>query len=246
MTYAANSPRGPLRNSALSWPCPASQRKVIRALNLLNEVEGGYATEALRQFAARRGGDRKRVFKSERHVDTLETLAGSGTMSSILDLDALLTRSPASPSVSSTTARWHLLLDEDTQHLEINWQFATAKCGVENFHWVRVSGWAANTRSPCSSRRLADPVIQPRRRRAVRARDRCSSRTAVSASSISSPELDAFSKAPGTLDAPGESGGGRYRQRETLRRRSAAERGADRKRTRFCPAGSARVVADRA
>jgi len=63
-----------------------------------------------------------RLFKSERHyVDTLETLAEIGReMSSILDLDALLTR------IASLTKRLIdyrtfgiLLLDEETQHLEM-------------------------------------------------------------------------------------------------------------------------------
>jgi len=91
---------GPLRNMLSQLAVPMRRKgKVIGALNLLNESEGAftYQDEALlRQFAAHVAVaiENARLFRSERqYVDTLETLAEIGReMSSILDLDALLTR----------------------------------------------------------------------------------------------------------------------------------------------------------
>ena len=91
---------GPLRNMLSQLAVPMRRKgKVIGALNLLNEVEGAFTAQdeaLLRQFAAHVAVaiENARLFQSERHyVDTLETLAEIGReMSSILDLDALLTR----------------------------------------------------------------------------------------------------------------------------------------------------------
>ena len=70
-----------------------------RRTSTLSEAEGAFTSQdeaLLRQFAAHVAValENARLFESERHyVDTLETLAEIGReMSSILDLDALLTR----------------------------------------------------------------------------------------------------------------------------------------------------------
>jgi len=92
--------KGPLRNMLSQLAVPLRRKgKVIGALNLLNEVEGAFTSQdeaLLRQFAAHVAVaiENARLFESERqYVDTLETLAEIGReMSSILDLDALLTR----------------------------------------------------------------------------------------------------------------------------------------------------------
>ena len=119
---------GPLRNMLSQLAVPMRRKgKVIGALNLLNEVEGAFTSldEALlRQFAAHVAVaiENARLFESERnYVDTLETLAEIGReMSSILDLDVLLTR------IASLTKRviayrtfGILLLNEETQELEM-------------------------------------------------------------------------------------------------------------------------------
>ena len=116
--------QGPLRNMLSQLAVPMRRKgKVIGALNLLNEAEGAFTPQdeaLLRQFAAHVAVaiENARLFKSERqYVDTLETLAEIGReMSSILDLDALLTR------IASLTKRLIdyrtfgiLLLDEATQ-----------------------------------------------------------------------------------------------------------------------------------
>jgi sigma-B regulation protein RsbU (phosphoserine phosphatase) len=145
---------GPLRNMLSQLAVPMRRKgKVIGALNLLNETEGAftYQDEALlRQFAAHVAVaiENARLFRSERqYVDTLETLAEIGReMSSILDLDALLTR------IASLTKRLVdyrtfgiLLLDESTQELEMKLAVRYGK-GAESKH-VRLGeglvGWSA-------------------------------------------------------------------------------------------------------
>src|SRR6187397_3656464 len=145
---------GPLRNMLSQLAVPMRRKgKVIGALNLLNESEGAftYQDEALlRQFAAHVAVaiENARLFESERHyVDTLETLAEIGReMSSILDLDALLTR------IASLTKRLIdyrtfgiLLLDEDTNDLEMKLAVRYGK-GAESKHFrlgEGLVGWAA-------------------------------------------------------------------------------------------------------
>ncbi len=91
---------GPLRNMVSQLAVPMRRKgKVIGALNLLSEHGGAFtdSDEALlRQFAAHVAVaiENARLFRSERqYTETLETLAEIGReMSSILDLDALLTR----------------------------------------------------------------------------------------------------------------------------------------------------------
>jgi len=134
--------RGPLRNMLSQLAVPMRQKgKVIGALNLLNEAEGAFTPQdeaLLRQFAAHVAValENARLFKSERHyVDTLETLAEIGReMSSILDLDALLTR------IASLTKRLIdyrtfgiLLLDETTGELEMKLAVRYGK-GAESKH----------------------------------------------------------------------------------------------------------------
>jgi sigma-B regulation protein RsbU (phosphoserine phosphatase) len=119
---------GPLRNMLSQLAVPMRRKgKVIGALNLLHEQTGAFTAQdeaLLRQFAAAVAVaiENARLFESERqYVETLETLAEIGReMSSILDLDVLLTR------IASLTKRLIdyrtfgiLLLNEATQQLEI-------------------------------------------------------------------------------------------------------------------------------
>ncbi|MGH9253929.1 MAG: GAF domain-containing protein [Vicinamibacterales bacterium] len=119
---------GPLRNMLSQLAVPMRRKgHVIGALNLLNEVTDAFSSQdeaLLRQFAAHVAVaiENARLFKAERqYVDTLETLAEIGhEMSSILDLDVLLTR------IAGLTKRLIdyrtfgiLLLDETTQELDL-------------------------------------------------------------------------------------------------------------------------------
>src|SRR3954467_2422887 len=125
-----NEPRfmGPLRNMASQLAVPMRRKgRVIGALNLLSEYTGAFTSSdeaLLRQFAAHVAVaiENARLFRSERHYnETLETLAEIGReMSSILDLDVLLTR------IASLTKRvvdyrtfGILLLNEETTMLEM-------------------------------------------------------------------------------------------------------------------------------
>ena len=143
-----------------------------------------------------------RLFKSERHyVDTLETLAEIGReMSSILDLDALLTR------IASLTKKLIdyrtfgiLLLDEATNELEMKLAVRYGK-GAESHH-VRLGeglvGWAALHKEPVL---VADVSQDPRYISLVEdarselvipmlIKDRC-----IGVFDLESPELDAFTK----------------------------------------------------
>jgi len=120
--------RGRLRNMLSQLAVPMRRKgRVIGALNLLNEKAGAFSIQdeaLLRQFAAHVAVaiENARLFRSERqYTDTLETLAEIGReMSSILDLDALLTR------IASLTKRLIdyrtfgiLLLNPQTQTLEM-------------------------------------------------------------------------------------------------------------------------------
>ncbi len=91
---------GPLRNMVSQLAVPMRRKgRVIGALNLLSDASGAFTDQdeaLLRQFAAHVAVaiENARLFRTERrHTATLETLAEIGReMSSILDLDALLTR----------------------------------------------------------------------------------------------------------------------------------------------------------
>src|SRR5438552_3656562 len=91
---------GPLRNMVSQLAVPMRRKgRVVGALNLLSEHSGAFTDrdeELLRQFAAHVAVaiESARLFRTKRHyTETLETLAEIGReVSSILDLDVLLTR----------------------------------------------------------------------------------------------------------------------------------------------------------
>ena len=200
--------RGRLRNMLSQLAVPMRRKgRVIGALNLLNEKAGAFTVQdeaLLRQFAAHVAVaiENARLFQSERHYnDTLETLAEIGReMSSILDLDALLTR------IASLTKRLIdyrtfgiLLLDPQTQVLEIkmavrygdNPETKTLKLGEG------LVGWAALNREPVL---VSDVSKDPRYINLVPdarselvipmlIKDRC-----IGVFDLESPELDAFTK----------------------------------------------------
>jgi phosphoserine phosphatase RsbU/P len=200
--------RGPLRNMLSQLAVPLRRKgRVIGALNLLNEIEGAFTPQdeaLLRQFAAHVAVaiENARLFKSERHyVDTLETLAEIGReMSSILDLDALLTR------IASLTKRLIdyrtfgiLLLDEDTQQLEMKLAVRYGQ-GAEskNFRLGEgLVGWAAEHKEPVlvsdvsQDPRYINLVADARSELVIPMliKDRC-----IGVFDLESPELDAFSK----------------------------------------------------
>ena len=167
---ASRATRGPLRNMLSQLAVPMRRKgKVIGALNLLSEAEGAFTSQdeaLLRQFAAHVAVaiENARLFQSERHyVDTLETLAEIGReMSSILDLDALLTR------IASLTKRLIdyrtfgiLLLNEANRELEMKLAVRYGK-GAESKH-VKLGeglvGWAALHKEPVL---VADVSQDPR------------------------------------------------------------------------------------
>jgi phosphoserine phosphatase RsbU/P len=200
--------KGPLRNMLSQLAVPIRRKgKVIGALNLLNEAEGAFTSQEealLRQFAAHVAVaiENARLFESERHyIDTLETLAEIGReMSSILDLDALLTR------IASLTKRLIdyrtfgiLLLDESTGELEMKLAVRYGK-GAESKH-IRLGeglvGWSAQHKEPVL---VSDVSQDPRYLNLVPdvrselvipmlIKDRC-----IGVFDLESPELDAFTK----------------------------------------------------
>ena len=199
---------GPLRNMLSQLAVPMRRKgRVIGALNLLNEVEGAFTDQdeaLLRQFAAHVAVaiENARLFRSERqYVDTLETLAEIGReMSSILDLDALLTR------IASLTKRLVdyrtfgiLLLNEANQELEMKLAVRYGK-GAESKH-VRLGeglvGWAALHREAVLVSDVSqDPryinLVDDARSELVipmLTKDRC-----IGVFDLESPELDAFTK----------------------------------------------------
>jgi phosphoserine phosphatase RsbU/P len=199
---------GPLRNMLSQLAVPMRRKgRVIGALNLLNEIEGAFTDQdeaLLRQFAAHVAVaiENARLFRSERqYVDTLETLAEIGReMSSILDLDALLTR------IASLTKRLVdyrtfgiLLLNEVTQELEMKLAVRYGK-GAESKH-VRLGdglvGWSALHREAVLVSDVSqDPryinLVDDARSELVipmLTKDRC-----IGVFDLESPELDAFTK----------------------------------------------------
>jgi sigma-B regulation protein RsbU (phosphoserine phosphatase) len=145
---------GPLRHMVSQLAVPMRRKgRVIGALNLLSEHSGAFTDQdeiLLRQFAAHVAVaiENARLFRTERHyAETLETLAEIGReMSSILDLDVLLTR------IASLTKRvvdyrtfGILLLNEETNMLEMK---LAVRYGEENSAKnIKVGeglvGWAA-------------------------------------------------------------------------------------------------------
>jgi len=199
---------GPLRNMLSQLAVPMRRKgKVIGALNLLDESEGAFTDQdeaLLRQFAAHVAVaiENARLFRSERqYVDTLETLAEIGReMSSILDLDALLTR------IASLTKRLVdyrtfgiLLLNEASLELEMKLAVRYGK-GAESRH-VRLGdglvGWSALHREAVLVSDVSqDPryinLVDDARSELVipmLIKDRC-----IGVFDLESPELDAFTK----------------------------------------------------
>jgi len=199
---------GPLRNMLSQLAVPLRRKgKVIGALNLLEATEGAFTDQdevLLRQFAAHVAVaiENARLFRSERqYVDTLETLAEIGReMSSILDLDVLLTR------IASLTKRLIdyrtfgiLLLNDATGDLEMKLAVRYGK-GAESKH-VRLGeglvGWAALHKeavlvSDVSKDERYITLVDDAQSEMVipmLIKDRC-----VGVFDLESPELDAFTK----------------------------------------------------
>jgi len=200
--------QGPLRNMLSQLAVPMRRKgKVIGALNLLSERTGAFTSQdeaLLRQFAAHVAVaiENARLFKSERqYVDTLETLAEIGReMSSILDLDVLLTR------IAGLTKRLIdyrtfgiLLLNEATQELDM--KFAVRYGEDATSKRVKLGqglvGWAALHKEPVL---VSDVSKDPRYLNLVPdarselvipmlIKDRC-----IGVFDLESPELDAFTK----------------------------------------------------
>jgi sigma-B regulation protein RsbU (phosphoserine phosphatase) len=200
--------QGPLRNMLSQLAVPMRRKgRVIGALNLLSERTGAFTSQdeaLLRQFAAHVAVaiENARLFKSERqYVDTLETLAEIGReMSSILDLDVLLTR------IAGLTKRLIdyrtfgiLLLNEATQELDM--KFAVRYGEDPTSKRVKLGqglvGWAAEHKEPVL---VSDVSKDPRYLNLVPdarselvipmlIKDRC-----IGVFDLESPELDAFTK----------------------------------------------------
>jgi sigma-B regulation protein RsbU (phosphoserine phosphatase) len=199
---------GPLRNMLSQLAVPMRRKgKVIGALNLLSETTGAFTSQdeaLLRQFAAHVAVaiENARLLRSERqYVDTLETLAEIGReMSSILDLDVLLTR------IASLTKRLIdyrtfgiLLLNEATQELDM--KFAVRYGEDATSKRVKLGqglvGWAALHKEPVlvadvsQDPRYLDLVPDARSELVIPMliKDRC-----IGVFDLESPELDAFTK----------------------------------------------------
>ena len=199
---------GPLRDMVAQLAVPMRRKgRVIGALNLLSEHSGAFTDRdeaLLRQFAAHVAVaiENARLFRSERHyTETLETLAEIGReMSSILDLDVLLTR------IASLTKRiidyrtfGILLLNETTNMLEMK---LAVRYGEENSAkniklGEGLVGWAALYKEPLL---VSDVSKDPRYINLVEdvrselvipmlIKDRC-----IGVFDLESPELNAFTK----------------------------------------------------
>src|SRR5688572_3637096 len=145
---------GPLRNMLSQLAVPLRRKgKVIGALNLLNEVEGAFTSQdeaLLRQFAAHVAVaiENATLFESERrHNDTREALAEIGReMSSILDLDALVTRIADLPKRLIDYRTFGILLVNDaTRELEMKLAVSYGKDGIKKHMKLGegLVGWAA-------------------------------------------------------------------------------------------------------
>jgi phosphoserine phosphatase RsbU/P len=199
---------GPLRNMVSQLAVPMRRKgRVIGALNLLSEHTGAFTDRdeaLLRQFAAHVAVaiENARLFRAERHyTETLETLSEIGReMSSILDLDVLLTR------IASLTKRiidyrtfGILLLNESTNMLEMK---LAVRYGEENAaKSIKLGeglvGWAALHKEPLL---VSDVSKDPRYINLVEdvrselvipmlIKDRC-----IGVFDLESPELNAFTK----------------------------------------------------
>ena len=199
---------GPLRNMLSQLAVPMRRKgKVIGALNLLAETTDAFTSQdeaLLRQFAAHVAVaiENARLFRAERqYVETLETLAEIGReMSSILDLDVLLTR------IASLTKRLIdyrtfgiLLMDEAVGDLELKFAVRYGEDAGEKRMKLGqgLVGWAALHKEPVL---VADVSQDPRYVNLVPdvrselvvpmlIKDRC-----IGVFDLESPELDAFNK----------------------------------------------------
>ena len=199
---------GPLRNMVSQLAVPMRRKgRVIGALNLLSEHPGAFTDQdeaLLRQFAAHVAVaiENARLFRSERHyTETLETLAEIGReMSSILDLDVLLTR------IASLTKRiidyrtfGIFLLNETTSDLEMKLAVRYGEEGTAKN--VKLGeglvGWAALHKEPVL---VSDVSKDPRYINLVEdvrselvipmlIKERC-----IGVFDLESPELNAFTK----------------------------------------------------
>jgi sigma-B regulation protein RsbU (phosphoserine phosphatase) len=186
--------------------------RVIGTLNLLSETTGAFTSRdeaLLRQFAAHVAVaiENARLFRSERqYAATLETLAELGReMTSILDLDALLT------SIASLTKRLVdyrtfgiLLLDEATGRLEMKMAVRYGEDTVTRSMRLGegLVGWAAQHKQPAL---VPDVSVDPRYLPLVPdvrselaipmlIKDRC-----IGVFDLESPELGAVTREPQEL-----------------------------------------------
>jgi sigma-B regulation protein RsbU (phosphoserine phosphatase) len=199
---------GPLRNMLSQLAVPMRRKgKVIGALNLLAETTDAFTSQdeaLLRQFAAHVAVaiENAHLFRAERqYVETLETLAEIGReMSSILDLDVLLTR------IASLTKRLIdyrtfgiLLMDEAAGDLELKFAVRYGEeTGEKRMKLGQgLVGWAALHKEPVL---VSDVSQDPRYVNLVPdvrselvipmlIKDRC-----IGVFDLESPELDAFTK----------------------------------------------------
>jgi sigma-B regulation protein RsbU (phosphoserine phosphatase) len=199
---------GPLRHMLSQLAVPMRRKgHVIGALNLLSETTGAFSSQdeaLLRQFAAHVAVaiENARLFESERqYVDTLETLAEIGReMSSILELDVLLTR------IASLTKRLIdyrtfgiLLLNEATQELDM--KFAVRYGEDATSKRVKLGeglcGWSALHKEPVLVEDVSKdprylnlvPDVRSELVVPMLIKDRC-----VGVFDLESPELSAFTK----------------------------------------------------
>ena len=199
---------GPLRNMLSQLAVPMRRKgKVIGALNLLSETSGAFTSQdeaLLRQFGAHVAVaiENARLFKSERqYVDTLETLAEIGReMSSILDLDVLLTRTASlTKRLIDYRTFGILLLNEATQELDMKFAVRYGEDAASKH--VKLGqglvGWAALHKEPLlvadvsQDPRYLDLVPDARSELVVPMliKDRC-----IGVFDLESPELGAFTK----------------------------------------------------
>ena len=199
---------GPLRDMVSQLAVPMRRKgRVIGALNLLSDTSGAFTDQdeaLLRQFAAHVAVaiENARLFRSERHYTaTLETLAEIGReMSSILDLDVLLTR------IASLTKRLIdyrtfgiFLLNASTSELEMKLAVRYGEEGTAKN--VKLGeglvGWSALHKEPVL---VADVSEDPRYINLIEdvrselvipmlIKERC-----IGVFDLESPELNAFTK----------------------------------------------------
>ena len=200
--------RGTVATAVSQLAVPLRRKgRVIGAVNLLSDRKGAFTLRdeaLLRQFGAHVAVaiENARLFESERHhTEMMETLAEVGReMSSILDLDALLTRiATLTKRIIDYRTFGILLLNDSTRELEMKLAvrygddaaLAAVKLGVG------LIGWAAEHKEPVL---VADVSQDPRYVHAVKdvrselvipllMKDRV-----IGVFDLESPELDAFTK----------------------------------------------------